>query len=837
MSILTRAQALERTRTITLEEMEVALDLTGGDQGAETFGARSVFRLDLAGDTLMIDLAGDVEGVVVDGVEAPYAADAHHVRLTGLTPGRHEVVVAARCRYSTNGQGLHRYVDPEDGRVYCYTHFEPMDAHRAWPCLDQPDLKAKWSFSVTAPGHWEVRANQPIVRTLAGEAGTVTHVAAPTPPLSSYLTCVVAGDYAVQRIATWTHEDASVPDVACSLLCRQALRPDLDVSDLEAVTHAGLDFFTDRYRYPYPWGKYDQVFVPEYNIGAMENPGLVTFTEDYIRRGGPTLASRQAVASTLLHEMCHMWFGDLVTPQWWDDLWLKESFADHEGTQALTVATPYATGWAAFTLRREGWAHVQDQLPSTHPILATIDDVEAAQQNFDGITYAKGACVLRQLAAWVGEEAFVEATRQYFARHAFSTATCADLMEALAAASGRDVDAWAAQWLATPGPSELALEAGALIQRPAPLDPAATLRPHLLSIAPLVVEGEGLRLGQARAVDLPAVERLPLDCAGLAVLNAGGETYAIIRQDPAVWEVALERLHTLADPQARAVLWLSLTDAVRDGDVVATDALARAWRAADAEDPALRPAAVAALTGMLAFVARSHSDDVARPLAAELTAALASTDRERLEDAIGFACSLALRGTPTRGEVEVLTALLTNPFVATERRWDIVFTLAALGEWDAADIETFRAGQDPSGRGRTRALAATSALPGAAEGVRERIWTDTQATNDEVDALLAGLTAPTRPPATDASDYLARIGQAWTARPIHMATKVAAGLFPGNVDAAAGGPDTHPVVREVVRWQESTDLPAALRRVVNEATDRARRRLARQVQNLGLTES
>ncbi|MDU0969513.1 MAG: aminopeptidase N [Actinomycetaceae bacterium] len=834
MSLLTKADALARSQAVSVTWADVSIDLRSGATDALDYPVTSLFTCEVRGGDMMIDVAGTVEAVTVDGAAVPFTTDDHHVYLTGVPRGTRQIGVSARCRYSTNGQGLHRYVDPEDGRVYCYTHFEPMDAHTAWPCFDQPDIKPRWRFSVIAPAHWEVRNNQPAVETETVSEGVVLTRFAPTPPLSAYLSAIIAGDFAVVPCQPWTGtlagEDQSVD---LTFLCRQALVDDMDVEDLERVTRQGLTFFTDRYRFAYPWGKYDQVFVPEYSIGAMENPGLVTFNEHFIRRGGPTRSSRQGLASTVLHEMCHMWFGDLVTPKWWDDLWLKESFADHEGTEALVKATEYTTGWAAFTLEREGWAHAQDQLPTTHPILATIDDVEAAKQNFDGITYAKGACVIRQLVAWVGPTAFVTATRAYFAAHAFSSATFTDLIDALTEASQRDVQGWADAWLATPGPSILSAEDEAVAQLPSPVDPAGTLRPHRLAVARLNGDGENLVLGPVAQIELPAsADLVQTGEEAPVLLNVTGATYGVLRQDPETWELALDRLSTLANPDARAVIWLSMIDAVRDGLLDVTDVLRRAPLQADGEDEALRPSAVAGLRGMLRFVPRELIDDVARPLASQVTSFLGDADRVRLDAWLPMVADLYGRGTPSEAERECVTGLLDNPLVSIDHRWSLITALAAQGEWGEAEIEEFRRSHDATGRGAMRAALALAARPGVEEEVTEQLWSDLSLTNERANALIAGLHMPTHAPAHSATRYVASIVAAWQARPLHMAIKLAEGMFPGDVDIADGGAADHPVVVAITKFLDECQLEPALRRVVTECQDETVRRLLRQEETL-----
>ncbi|WP_181789347.1 aminopeptidase N, partial [Streptomyces phytophilus] len=467
---LTREEARERARLLEVEAYEVELDLrTAVAPAAEPF--RSVttvrFRCSQPGAATFLDLiAPDVTAVTLNGRDLDPGAvfDGARIALEDLA-AENEVVVDARCAFSRTGEGMHRFVDPEDGEVYLYTQYEPADARRVFATFEQPDLKAPFTFTVTAPGHWTVLsggalAGSPERHTDAAGAALATWRFEPTKPISTYITAVVAGPYAhVEDRYTRTFDDGRELVVPLGALCRRSLARHFDADDIFTVTKQGLDFFHDHFDYPYPWGKYDQAFVPEYNIGAMENPGLVTFREEFVFRGKVTDAAYERRANVVLHEMAHMWFGDLVTMEWWDDLWLKESFADYMGALALAEATRFSGSWITFANRRKAWAYRADQLPTTHPITADIQDLEAAKLNFDGITYAKGAAVLKQLVAYVGRDAFMEGARRYFKRHAFRNTRLADLLAALEETGGRDMSAWSRSWLQTAGVDTLTPQA------------------------------------------------------------------------------------------------------------------------------------------------------------------------------------------------------------------------------------------------------------------------------------------------------------------------------------------------------------------------------------------
>jgi len=428
-----------------------------------------------------------VDSLSIDGQPVPVSWDGARIELPVLDPGEHTVEIAARGLYSNSGQGLHRFHDPVDGATYLYTHFEPSDARRAWPVMEQPDLKTRFSLEVTHPRGWTVMSNtRPVAGgsgahvpadsadTDSGEVGSDVEVTsfASSKPLPSYLTALAAGPW--HRVTgQWSSPSRQGLTIPLSWSCRASLADHLDASELLDLTRAGLDLYDQFYSYGFPWDSYDSVLVPEYNLGAMENPGCVTFNEDlYLFRGPVTRAQRSGRANTILHEMCHMWFGDLVTPAWWEDTWLKESFADHQGTWAASEAAGFTEAWVSFASTRKAWAYLEDSRPATtHPIVAQVDDVEAARQAFDGITYAKGAAVLKQLVAHVGQDTFLKAAGLLFERRAYGNASLDDFLRVLSQVSGRDMHDWARAWLHTAGPSVITDELAAVADGRSQLDP------------------------------------------------------------------------------------------------------------------------------------------------------------------------------------------------------------------------------------------------------------------------------------------------------------------------------------------------------------------------------
>ena len=856
---LTHAECAERARTITLHEQRVELDLSGApDQGRRTFQAVSTVRFSATTHRTWIDVIADgVSSAWLNGTEIDVSGyDGARLELSGLAD-ENELRVEADCRYSVTGEGLHRFTDPEDGSTYLYTHFEPTDSRRLFPVFEQPDLKARFTFVVTAPQHWTVLSGQPEVdRTVADGMATVTF--APTPPLSSYITAVAAGPYH-RASDTWSVQraDGTHQEVALSVLCRQAMVPHLDADDLLTVTRQGLGFFEAHFAFPYPWGKYDQVFVPEYNIGAMENPGLVTFTEKYLPRGRSTEAQRQARASTVMHEMAHMWFGDLVTMRWWDGLWLKESFADLMGYHVAAEATVYADSWVRFAADRKQFAYRQDQLPTTHPIVAVIDDVEAAQQNFDGITYAKGASALKQLMAYVGQDAFFAGAREYFARHAFGNTELGDLLRCLEEASGRDLTAWSEVWLETAGISTLAPivetdDNGVLtrlvIEQHAtdPLrDDAPVGRPHRLRVGLYELDGERLTRVAAYELDVTGARTEVAEAIGrrvdLVLVNDDDLTYAKVRLDPRSAVTALTHVSSIEEPLSRAIVWSSLWNATRD----AVLPVGQFVDAALAQLPHERsPLLVGSVLGNVVTAIEHYTPAADRLGARGVLVATATAALDAAESGsdlqLVWARSLVGATATCPDGVDRVRGLLDGTEVPDgldvdqELRWA---AWAALTAQDAATEDELAAElrRDDTMGGRTAHARAAASRPDAP--TKDRVWgaitTDRSLTNDRLRALVAGFVEPSGAEFARAyaDRYLTSLTSWWSERSIVMATVLVRGLFPGG-DLTQGQPSTDDeVAASVRRWlTENADAPAALRRIVVEELDHLERALRVQEQ-------
>ncbi len=847
MQILTRNEATHRAATLEVSSIDVTVDVSGAaDPSQETFPVTSVLSLTAREERTFIDIAGQVCAVLLNGAEHPFEDEEDRVWVSGLPVGESLTLeVRALARYSRSGEGLHRYTDPEDGEVYLYTQFEPNDAHRAWPCIDQPDVKPEWTFHVIAPPSWVVFSNGVEVGAAPAGNDAVRHDFSATPPLSSYITAVVAGPWAVIDGGTWSGgaSDGGHVELPLRLACRRTLARYLDADDVVEVTRAGLDFFHERYGVTFPWGSYDQIYVPEYNLGAMENPGCITFNESYISRSTPTFTERQRRANTTLHEMCHMWFGDLATPAWWDDLWLKESFAENQGASAIATSTQYTGEWANFAMNRKIWAYTQDQMPTTHPIAADIPDVTAAKTNFDGITYAKGAAVLKQLVAWVGEDAFYDGARRYFDKHRFAATSLADLLEALEAASHQELGSWKSAWLETSGPSTLSASwrtdsVGAISDFTLHQSAEAcggVLRPHRVTVSTWRAASGALERthvfdvridGESAPIDPDGVLALPGGAAfvDLVVINDDDLTYAISRLDERSTDVALAYVGTIGAPITRAVVWASLWNAVRDGLLDPRRFIVAVLNAVPAEtEPAIRDRLLLfvseALSSFLPGAARAEAHDQVLATTIRLAKDADDADAWRAYTR-AFIAEFAARGGDEYEAAVRAFAASDNPDIA----WRARRALAARG---LVDEETILAWRDADGSGEAARMSveALASIPDEAARARawESVWSDALS-NDYLSATLAGLQSSTWEGERGIGEAVARMRGYWESHTIGMSLRYVSGVLDLGVDIDREG-SVEASVSLLRSWLGSNeDAPAQLRRIVVEHLDDFERR-------------
>ena len=793
---ITRAESAGRARLLQVESYEVALDLT---RGAEVFGCTSVIRFGCRqpGAATFVDLIADrVHEITLNGTAIDPAAAAADGRivLTGLA-GRNELTVTADCRYSTDGTGLHRAVDSADGKIYTYTKFEPAYARRVFANFDQPDLKAAFTFHVTVPGHWKVLSNQPGAGVEPAGAGTVWRFH-PTPPISTYLTAVAAGEY---HVVTDSHTTPRGQQIPLGLACRASLAEHLDAAGIALITRQGLDFFTGLFEGDYPFDKYDQVFVPGYSAGATENVGCVIISDQVLFRSRVTANQYELRAMMLLHEMAHMWFGDLVTMRWWGDLWLNESFAEFCGWLATAEATRFTDAWTTFAIGRKGWGYMQDQLSSTHPISADVPTLSQAVANFDGISYAKGASVLRQLVAVVGREQFFAAIRGYFAAHAWGNAELADLLAAVEASSGTSLADWSKAWLETAGPNTLrcdfevdsggAFTSFAVLQEAPPQHP--TLRPHHLAVGLYARDGGELALVRREEIDIAGPRTEVPQLAGVAqpdliVLNDSDLDYTIVRFDQRSIKTLTDAIGTVADPLARAVCWNAAIDMVRQAELP-LPAFVRMVAGGIGQEPVPVLQALSSvteqmmtLTGDPRWVAQGKQE-LAAAGTRLLLAAEPGSDHQ-----LAWAQLLSWTATAP-DQLDLLAALLDGRagvpglIVDAELRWAILRRLATTGRARDEQIDA-ELQRDPTDAGRRHWAACRAAIGDA--GHKAAAWqlltetTDlgTQGIAEVAHGLIqpehAGLLGPY------VQRYFDILPGIWSSRSEHARARLSEQLFP-----------------------------------------------------------
>jgi len=840
---LTQDQAAERAAVVTVDSYRVELDLTdgSGQPGERAFRSLTTVEFDAqAGSETYIDIAADtIRSATLNGHDIDVSGydESTGIPLRGLA--EHNVVtVDADCRYTNTGEGLHRFVDPTDGEVYLYSQFETADAKRMFACFDQPDLKAAFDITVTAPVHWEVISNG--ATTLAERSGAenpvTVHTFATTPRMSTYLVALIAGPYALWR-DTYIDEHGEIP---LGIFCRRSLAEYMDHERLFTETKQGFAFYHNNFGTPYAFGKYDQLFVPEFNAGAMENAGAVTFLEDYVFRSKVTRYSYERRAETVLHEMAHMWFGDLVTMRWWDDLWLNESFATFASVLCQAEATEYTQAWTTFANVEKSWAYRQDQLPSTHPVAAEIPDLHAVEVNFDGITYAKGASVLKQLVAYVGLEGFLAGLRDYFRNHAFGNATFSDLLGALEKSSGRDLSHWGRQWLKTTGLNTLrpAFDVDAdgkftsfAIEQGGAVPGAGETRVHRLAVGIYDDDGSGKLVRVHReeldvegtTTNVPALQ--DVSRGKLILVNDDDLTYCSLRLDPESLETLLTRIADIADPLPRTLAWSAAWEMTRDAELKARDfvALVQSGIGAETEVGVAQRLLLQTQTALGSYAEPGWARNEGWPAFADRLVQLAHDAEPGSDHQLAFINALCTSVLSERHVVLLADLLDSDPAdkglpgltVDTDLRWRIVTALAAAGQIDAGGTPTpfidAEAARDNTAAGKRQAAAASAARP--QPEVKETAWQqvieDDTLANITARSIIAGFNAPGQAEmlAPFTKRYFDAIGGVWQRRSSEVAQTVVVGLYPSSdisesaIDAAdtfLGDPEVPPALRRLV---------------------------------------
>ncbi|GAB3698357.1 aminopeptidase N [Corynebacterium nasicanis] len=840
---LTRDEAAHRAGLLEVDNYDIALDLTGDTE----FGSITTvtFTVREAGSTFIDLRASHVEGVYLDGQNIRREAltldedgydDTYGIALTDLSPGRHSLRVTATIPYSRTGEGLHRFVDPADNEVYLYSQFETADAKRVFACFDQPDLKATYDLTVTTPAQWKVISNG--AQTTSVQGDRAIHRSRIDYPLSTYLVAVCAGRF-TEVTSTWqgtlTHHPETPADqpteltVPMGLYCRRSLARHLDAERLFAETKQGFDWYHAHFGMAYPFGKYDQVFCPEFNFGAMENAACVTIRDEYVFTSKATHYKYERRAETILHELAHMWFGDLVTMRWWDDLWLNESFATWSAVISQAEATQYDTAWVTFANVEKSWAYQQDQLPSTHPILADATDIETVEQNFDGITYAKGASVLKQLQAYVGRDAFLSGVRRHFADHAWGNATFDDLLAALQTSSGRDLSGWADEWLKTTGINTLSpavtvadgvYESFAVAQAGA-APGAGELRTHRVCVGLYSLIDD--RVTRTHRVELdvtgaltPVPELVGVTSADLVLVNDEDLTYCLMQLDDDSLAFVVDHIDRIDDPMARTLCWSAAWEATRDGRMKARDFLRLVARgaAAETELAVLERILAQATTALRTFVDPAWEREGTALLVDAILSGRKSPDPE-----VALVFSHALTKLPLNPRAADRLLQVLESSKDAELRW---LALAALIAYDRVEVEAVaqERARDRSATGHQAALRAEAAVNDPA--TKKRIWDEIIAgdlSNVDARVRMEGLVYPgSAEHLAQFNDEYFRIAEKlWEHPSSEIALTTLTGLYPVWDISAAG----------LARADDflARELPAGLRRVVAEQRDRVARAL------------
>jgi len=840
---LTREEARDRRQLLDVQSYQVELDLAGGD-GTFLSACTVRFHCSAPGTASFIELtAPAVREIVLNGDPVSVSAfDGNRIALDGLQ-ATNELRVVAECAYSRSGEGLHRFTDPSDGGIYLYSDLETFDAHRVYACFDQPDLKASFEFSVIAPEDWLDLSNmaadvggEPVTRHPVADGTRRWHFP-PSPVMSTYITAIVAGPY--YRV---TSEHDGIP---LGIYCRRSLAGYLDPEEIFEVTRQGFDFYHDIFGVRYAFGKYDQVFVPEYKAGAMENAGCVTFLEDYVFRSRVTDFARELRGDTILHELAHMWFGDLVTMRWWDDLWLNESFATWASALAQAEATRWPNAWTTFCQLHKAWAYQQDQLPSTHPIAADIPDIAAVEVNFDGITYAKGASVLKQLVAYVGRDHFLAGVRRYFAEHAWGNATLGDLLGALQESSGRELSGWSKQWLETAGVNTLRPEydlddEGRLTEftvvQTAPAS-HPVLRAHRIAVGLYDRTGEGLVRRRRVETDIAGESTVLPELAGelqpdLVLVNDDDLTYAKMRLDSRSLATLITSIGEFTESLPAALCWASAWDMCRDAEMAARHYVQLVSSGVDhAEDISV----VQTLLRQAALALRRFTDPAWRPRGANEAAGtllgLAERAAPGSDRQLAYVQAFASLAS-SRSDLALLSGLLDGSaymdslVVDTELRWRLLHRLCSQGAAGPAEIDA-ELRRDSTDAGERRAATCQAAIP--EPEVKEAAWQaiiSGTLPNAAFRATLNGFNDPDQADllAPYATRYFDVVGEIWENWSSDMAQWFTTNAYPLTQISEH-------TVSLTDAYLDRNDPPAGLRRLLLENRDSIQRALRCQVRD------
>jgi aminopeptidase N len=841
---ITRAEAVSRFEVVANPKYTVALTIDGK---GETYSCVASINFDAKnGAETWLDLISPlVDSIWLNGAELKVSEvfDGTRIKLANLKE-KNSVQVKANCSYMNTGEGLHRHIDPVDNEVYIYTQFEVADSRRVFPVFEQPDIKGTLALTVTAPSKWTLISNSPTPASVKVTDEMSTWSFAVTPTMSSYLYALCAGPY-FKKTDVYKGKFGSYP---LAVFVRPSLAEFLDHEEIFEITKQGFAWFEEKFQVGYPFPKYDQIFVPEFNAGAMENVGCVTFRDEYIFRSRTTKTAYESRANTILHEMAHMWFGDLVTMKWWNDLWLNESFAEWAAHWASTGATKYNEAWTLFHVQRKAWAYRQDQLPSTHPIAANMPDLDSVYENFDGITYAKGASALRQLVAWVGEENFLKGLKAYFDKHAWKNTELTDLLSELSISSGRDLESWTKLWLQSSGATLLRPQiqtdannviSNATIQQEPPSSPPGlppVLRPHRLVVGTYEKQGTKLIRTNRFEIDVEGKETKVTELVGLKrpaliLVNDDDLTYAKIRLDDVSLNTATKEIASIESSLSRALIWGAVWDMVRDGEVGTGKYLdlVLAGLAAETDIGLVQQVLMQCRSAIDVYADRKNRIPYNTKFADGLQSLLAKSENgsDRQLALVRSFSAVATTDLQINRVAEILDGKekIQGLNIDTDLRWTLLRRLVVMGKRDLAAIEE-ELTRDDTAMGREHAAGAKAAIPTleAKQIAWTLVTTNESLPNSEIHSALGGLSYIDHAEIMKnfIDKYFDSVATLWNSRTHEIGQSLVTGLFPSSN-----------ITKEVIEKSdkflaENKDLAVGARRIIIEQRDALARALRAQ---------
>jgi aminopeptidase N len=586
---LDKVTADSRKARISNLEYDAFVDIAASEE--ELVGEVSIqFDLSDASASLTLDFTGGtVNAVQVNGETSAADYNGFYITLPAeqLQLGANTIDVAYRHPFGHDGNGLHRFVDPQDGLTYMHSYLWPYYANRLLPSFDQPSLKANFSLRVIAPESWNVFSMQPGEATAASD-GTRLWTFGKTPKIPTYIFSLHAGPYKI-----WSDDSGDVP---LRLMARQSLAEYVAVDEWFETTQKGMTFYNDYFDIPYPFEKYDQLIVPEFNIGGMENAAAVSFTEGYVQRQTSNREQRESRTSTILHELAHMWFGNLVTHDWWNGMWLNESFATQMATLALVETTEFTDQWHGYFTNSKKRAYGRDSQVTTHPIEMPLDSTDQFTTLFDAITYQKGGSVLKQLQHRVGKENYRRGVAAYLKENSYSTTELADFIGHQGKSAGVDLGDWSDEWLMTSGFNTLSVASECDGERLSSLGivqssaaDQALFRTHKVDVALYNLDADGsltittsipvLVEGERTSVPVPDEQPCP------AIVNPNHNDWAFARFALSASDETLlsEHLGDVEDPLSRSMFLAGLSDKAMAGNTSIAAFIRQAVRLAETE--------------------------------------------------------------------------------------------------------------------------------------------------------------------------------------------------------------------------------------------------------------